>query len=352
VSIETRLTRLSPALSARERAILVLGSLKDDTPEDPAWRRTMPQEQVREFNRLIHLMNVANQKLATYIHLVAKLEDELQLRQAWLVSLILWQEHVDEIRRAVRLTVEEPITESDYAAKVDALRAEWVPVEELAGLLAGGFDGWQDDDFREDEEGNREITDEAWDRVLDEKERDLRKLVEDGSLPGRGRGKSLKIQMGAFDDRMGRETGACPEDYLSYRVVPDSAAEEAERERWRLRRLNAVLDWKPFYASEEELAKPSRLGMWREMLDPTTARCLASCWGQLRAAEIVLDEVAAEFNSIDPLRAETRQELVETKQKLLETKEQLAYLEIEVELPEPDDELLETLREVVRRAVG
>ncbi len=62
----------------------------------------------------------------------------LALRQGWLVSLIFWQEHVDEIRRAVHVAVRE----NDYAAKVAASRAKWVTVEELAGVLAGADSVW------------------------------------------------------------------------------------------------------------------------------------------------------------------------------------------------------------------
>ena len=41
-SIDSRLSRLSPKLSARERGLLVLRSFKEKTPEDPAWRQSMP----------------------------------------------------------------------------------------------------------------------------------------------------------------------------------------------------------------------------------------------------------------------------------------------------------------------
>jgi hypothetical protein len=53
MSIDARLGKLMPALSAQERAILILRSLKEKTPEDPLWRSTMPREQAAEFNRLI-----------------------------------------------------------------------------------------------------------------------------------------------------------------------------------------------------------------------------------------------------------------------------------------------------------
>ena len=43
------------------------------------WRRTMPQEQTREFNRLIGLMNATNMYLPLFITMV-----ELNAEQKWL----------------------------------------------------------------------------------------------------------------------------------------------------------------------------------------------------------------------------------------------------------------------------
>ena len=53
------------------------------------------------------------------------------------------------------------------------------------------------------------------------------------------------MQEGAFDDLVGDESGAVPEDHLLYRVVPDSRAQQAETGRALLGRLRAVLDWQP-----------------------------------------------------------------------------------------------------------
>ena len=55
-----RLDRLYPALTAKERALLVLRAWKADQQEDAAVRRTMPSDQARDFNHYIHLMNAAN----------------------------------------------------------------------------------------------------------------------------------------------------------------------------------------------------------------------------------------------------------------------------------------------------
>jgi hypothetical protein len=69
-----------------------------------------------------------------------------------------------------------------------------VDIEELAGVLAGDAGGWTDDDYEEDEDGELQLKDEAWDRVCEEKERWLRERVGYGSLPAKGKGKRLRVQ--------------------------------------------------------------------------------------------------------------------------------------------------------------
>jgi len=88
VSLDARLKRVSPLLTARERGILVLRSLKDKTPEDPSWRSTMPRNQTAEFNRYIGLMNACNIHLPLYITMVEQHTKKLYLRFMWLDTLI------------------------------------------------------------------------------------------------------------------------------------------------------------------------------------------------------------------------------------------------------------------------
>ena len=88
MSIDARLNKVMPALTARERAILVLRSWKEKTPEDPLWRRTMPLEQTTEFNRLIVLMNACNIHLPLFITMVEQHTEQLYLRFLWLDTVI------------------------------------------------------------------------------------------------------------------------------------------------------------------------------------------------------------------------------------------------------------------------
>jgi hypothetical protein len=289
-------------------------------------------------------MNQANVLIPRYIHVLAAEADVVALRQSWLTSLILWQEHIDEIRRAVRLAVKEPITQSDYDAMLATARAEWVPVEELAAYLAGQRTDWSEDDYEESEVLARQLTDAAWDRAVDQEERRLRALVARGSLASRGKGKALKIQQGAFDDALGHSIAAVPEDdaFMFYRVVSDSEAEAVALENAGLRRLQDALDWR---SGSEEADVPQMPEMMIDGLKETTAYMLISAWVQLRSVDAVLGEIAAEFGVEDVLRPVFRERMQSTYERLRTSKEHLLLLGIDVVLREPLDEELQEMRE-------
>ena len=127
-----RLTTLASALTAKERALLVLRSWKEDRAEDPDWRRTMPADQARDFNRLVNLMNGVNRNLAP---LAMYLEDQvemLSLRLGWLSTFLLWQVNVDQIAEFIKWDTTELVTETEYRELEGKARAESKPVAELA----------------------------------------------------------------------------------------------------------------------------------------------------------------------------------------------------------------------------
>ena len=68
------------------------------------------------------------------------------------------------------------------------------------------------------------------------------------------------------------------------------------------------------------------------------------CWQELRAAEMILGEVAEEFGE-DPLVPAVRRTLDKTRQDLIELKPLLDSLDVEVELPGPDEERVTFLRQ-------
>ena len=95
--LDARLDRLMPTLTAKERALLVLGSLKAGTPEGPRWRQAMPTSQYAEFNRYIGLMNACNVQIGALIVLIGQLIDKLELRLDWFTSLVLWGSRAEDL---------------------------------------------------------------------------------------------------------------------------------------------------------------------------------------------------------------------------------------------------------------
>ena len=68
------------------------------------------------------------------------------------------------------------------------------------------------------------------------------------------------------------------------------------------------------------------------------------CWQELRAVETVLEEVAEEFGE-DPLLPPVREVLDKTRQDLAELHILLDFVDAEAELPEPDEERVDFLRQ-------
>lgn len=70
-------------------------------------------------------------------------------------------------------------------------------------------------------------------------------------------------------------------------------------------------------------------------------------WPGMRAVEIILEEMAATFEGIDPLKPIHRRRLTEVRQGLEELAECLAIYDFEVERREPDEEMLALVRSTV-----
>src|SRR5579872_413454 len=205
MSMEARLNRLSPALTARERGVLALRSLKSGTPGDPSWRRSMPPEQAEEFNRYIGAMNTANIYLSHFITRVEGLSEKLQLRLALQFSLQQWAWQVDLLELLASMLVREPITQSEYERLAEKAGKEYLPVAVLAADLAEQRRAWSDEDLRSVEWlRERFVSDEAWKRLCTEAEAELRSAVAAGGLLSKGRGQALRVQRASFDTWRGR----------------------------------------------------------------------------------------------------------------------------------------------------
>ena len=73
-------------------------------------------------------------------------------------------------------------------------------------------------------------------------------------------------------------------------------------------------------------------------------------WRELRATELVLEEIAEEFGGEDPAKRPFRVTLEQTKAKLQAVHAGYSEFIRPFDLPEPEEDDLEKVREVVQRA--
>jgi len=350
-----RLDKLYPALTAKERALLVLRAWKGDQEEDAQVRLTMPQSQARDFNHYIHLMNAANRDLGMYVAALNGIAKELGLKAAWLASLQMWGIRVWDVWTYIALHTNEPITESEHRRLVETARAEMLPVAELAETLVERYDGWTEADMEPGGEDSDEqvVKDKAWNRLLAEKKRELTLLVQEGVLASRRRGRGLLINNGSFYDWLDDPVPVCPDWGIGYDVLPDDQAGQVEslkKARLHAQEAIAASPASPILEFlEEKLGRrvTERQERWDEAmaaLRESLREAVPWCWQEVRAVEMVLEEVAEEFGE-DPLLPPVRQVLDKTRQELVELRLLLAFVDAEAELPEPDEERVTFLRQ-------
>ena len=124
MSIDTRLSRLMPALSARERAALAVRAFKNDEPEDPAWRRTMPADQADEFRRLIGLENTVALQFSSLIAYLKKDVEKMALKVDLIQELCNWDYSVIEIEEAADLVLQDVAPEAPGVSELRLLLAK------------------------------------------------------------------------------------------------------------------------------------------------------------------------------------------------------------------------------------
>ena len=83
-----RLEKLYPALSARERVVLVLDDRKRGDEDDPKVRATMPREQREEFERLLRDIAIANAEVGSLIVNLYEATRAQEWRWRWFEALV------------------------------------------------------------------------------------------------------------------------------------------------------------------------------------------------------------------------------------------------------------------------
>ena len=346
-----RIDRLYPALTAKERALLVLRAWKQDEEEDRRIRLTMPSAQINEFNLYIDLLNGACE-LTPYIHAIGIMIDEMDLRYGWLITLDLWAIHAFKLADYIWSETKEPITESDYRRRREAARAEMVPATEFAELLAEEHEGWAAAELKDpDDGGEPTVTTAAWKRVSKEKERELAALVGEGVLDGDRKGRRLLINAGSFYGRRGEEAPVWPDWGLKFDIVPDSKANEVDRRRRSRERAREALMQGPSFAALLGLGTAGDSGGVESKVRRIVAiheerlrEGASICWQGLIAAEKVVEEMAEQFSGEDPLKPATRHALQDARVRLEELIKQLKERLGPIEPGEPPAELVNKLR--------
>jgi hypothetical protein len=124
----------------------------------------------------------------------------------------------------------------------------------------------------------------------------------------------------------------------------------------RVRKALAMAPAKPMvYVSEEFQELVQQEGPKESRIDPAVDankealhEGLQEVWASLHAADLVIAEVAPEFDGEDPARPELRHILDHGLERLREFKEQVELYVGPFELPEPAEELLAKMRRLVR----
>jgi hypothetical protein len=230
VSIDGRLDKLAPALTAKERAILVLRAWKEEVSEDSQIRWKMPAEQATEYNRYISLMNGVYDFVSLYAMILNQSLSLVSARYGWLLSLRLWALTVMELAGYITLHTKEPITRSEYERRATAAREEMVPASELAEILASEYEGWADSELEpQEEEEEPLVKPAAWKRVCRQKARELAQLVDEGVLVGTRKRRRLYVNAGSFYDWLGEPVPVFPDWGFKFDVLADRRASEVRR---------------------------------------------------------------------------------------------------------------------------
>ncbi len=354
---DRRLSSLSSALTAKERALLVLRSWKEDKDEDPAWRRTMPPDQAREFSYYIDLMNGINRNLVPLVMQLEANVEMLSLRSGWLSTFLLWQVNVDRITEFIEWETTELVTETEYAELERKAREEYKPLDELVVLLVERHEGWTDADLAPEQPDDPHdgviVMPQAWERVEGEKRAEIAALVKDGTLEGQGRGKSL--QVGSFYDWLGEKPPVKPGWAKTYDVRPDDQADAVGmhrygRERaWEAYRRGPTAPIPFMDGLEVDTGEPSRVD---EIVEAHKERMKAGVeeqWPSLLALEQVVSEVAVKFDGEDPALPVLRDVLDSSREKLEGLKAETERYTGPFELPEPGEAEVAFVRDLAER---
>jgi len=346
VSIDARLNRLLPALSGKERAKLVLCTYKEKKPQDYRMGQGMDPAEVREYNRLIKLMNACNMEVLIIVILLRERAAKIDLKLGWLATLEMWCEHAEMVELYLRGLTKEPITVTAYQEMLDAEPGRWAPVSELADVLTSRKRDWADAQVEDREK--LVVSADEWERETKRNERLLTGLVKAKTLQGRRRGGELEVRVGSFYAWLGEEVTVRPEWGFDYDLAPDDEVGLVDQLKTARARIKESFTRKEFSPPGAEGRQSwSLYRMMAEGLRRRVKADLETTWAEVLALDTALAKVAEEFDGEDVLRPETRGDLDRTVEDLKEAHAQLQDLGVEFTLPALSQEEVEANLEFI-----
>ncbi len=338
--LDGRADRLYPALTAQERALLVLEAANAD--RRPAWqvRSTMPAAQVAEFNRYIAIMRGVATLVTPYAAMIEQDVTNLQLRFTLLATLSQWATDRAALADYIALHAGEPCTAGEFADHVVAARADYLGVELAADAVieARGL-------CTDAASTNRSQHERNFARIAKDTEAELRQLVQDGVLTARGRGHALELNVGALYDWLGQPAPVLPEWGRRYEVVADGAV---AWQREVHRRIHERVSAGPhtWLLPDEGLSPPEQL---MRALRERLCTDLPKAGSALMAIEAVLAEVAAELGA-DPAPPTLTESMARTRANLAALLRDGPLLLGAIGPPDCDEIIVGELRELLRGA--
>ena len=340
--LKQRLERLAKHLVAKERALLVLGALKEERPVDPTWRATMPEVQAGEFDGHIRKICELNGDLGWYMLVLYQEVEKLGLRLESHTNLILRGLSAWRTRFLMTRHTKEPVTEAEYRELELAGRADLLLADEEAGLRpedgleGGGLPGDEPDRFATDDENHRAAL--TVDGLSEEREARPRPHAAAGGSHGGELGVPVPLEPWA----------------LEYEVLPDEEVEQVQRRRAERMAMRRGAERAPMLATarllgDEELAEIAETTPADDLLEQH-ARLLragvAECWRRLGAIDQVVEEVRHDLDGEDPLMPDLRELVAASRATLNLCKRQECVIGPS-ELEEPREEDLAWVRELM-----
>jgi hypothetical protein len=335
---DARLNRIMPALSARERAVAVVAAWKEGRTEDHWLRRTVPENQQREFGRLIGLVRGVNGRLAWLILVYQEEVRRHWMTLGWIGTIKAWGFNTITLSHAILAQHIELVTDSEAAKRRAAARAETLRFREAAEYLtervADEDESFDDDDTRFENEVRRQ-------------ERRLRAAAKSGELTvAKG-----QIAMGSLWNWLGEETPLYPEWGMKVQLVPDDRAEDVATQRlWTARIQKALADAPITFAESNEVTpESSHSNQVGEALFRSLVAGVASTWHGLRTVVLCIDEATEQLGD-DPMHPECREALDALSSDMEVLVKVIGDHLGKIELPEPDEHDLQQLRKVLTLA--